>query len=454
MKQKNHILVVDDEQSMREFLSIMLEREGYNVDCAADGQHAMLLLQDRVYDLVLSDIRMPNLGGLELLRQIKILGTDTIVIIMTAFSTTEQAVEAMKEGAYDYLNKPFKNDEIRLVIRKALQHRQLRRENSRLRRVLDKRYSFDRLIGKSLVMQALYRLIEKVAKSNANILITGESGTGKELVARSLHHNSLCADAPFVPVNCGAIPENLLESELFGHEKGAFTGAIATKQGLFEAAQGGTVFLDEISELPLAMQVKLLRALQEKQIRRVGGNVDIDLNIRVLAATNSNLEQDVVSGRFRNDLYYRLNVIYLHIPPLRERKEDIPLLIQSFCGTLAPQRSVQISTPLMRCLLDYDWPGNVRELENVIERCLILEDGDLLTEGGLPPQFSCCSLNSGALVCQIPEEGLSLEAYMAEVETKILQQALDRCGGVRKHAAKLLKVSFRSLRYRLDKLGL
>lgn len=454
MKPKNHILVVDDEQSMREFLSIMLKREGYHVDCAVDGQQAVNLLQENVYDLVLSDIRMPNLAGLELLRQIKALGTDTIVIMMTAFSTTEQAVEAMKEGAYDYLNKPFKNDEIRLVIRNALQHRQLRRENSRLRLVLDKRFSFDRLIGKSATMQALYRLIEKVAKSNANILITGESGTGKELVARSLHHNSATANAPFVPVNCGAIPENLLESELFGHEKGAFTGAVASKQGLFETAQGGTIFLDEIGELPLAMQVKLLRVLQEKQIRHVGGTVDIDLNVRVLAATNANLEQAVDSGQFRNDLYYRLNVIHLYIPPLRDRKEDIPLLIQSFCDTLAPMRSVQISTPLMRCLLDYDWPGNVRELENVIERCLILEDGNLLTEGGLPPQFSSCSLRGGALVCQIPEEGLNLEAYMDEVESKILKQALDRCGGVRKHAAKLLQVSFRSLRYRLDKLGL
>lgn len=454
MKIKAHILVVDDEQSMREFLTIMLEKEGYCVDCAVDGEMACGMICENVYDLILSDIRMPTLNGIELLGRVKELGTDTIVIMMTAFSTTEQAVEAMKQGAYDYLLKPFKNDEIRLVIRKALQHHQLKKENSRLRQVLDERYSFDRLIGKSVAMQNLYRLIEKVAKSKANILITGESGTGKELVARSIHHHSQQHEAPFVPVNCGAIPENLLESELFGHEKGSFTGAVATKIGLFEVAEGGTLFLDEIGELPVAMQVKLLRTLQEKQIRRVGGTVDLELNVRVLAATNINLEQAVSDGSFRSDLYYRLNVIHVEIPPLRERKEDLPLLVQSFCHSLAPRRDVEISTGLMRRMLDYHWPGNVRELENIVERCLILEEGALLTEAGLPVHFDCSHGQTGALICQIPEDGLDLEAYMAEVESKVLIQALDRCNGVRKHAAKLLKVSFRSLRYRLDKLGL
>lgn len=454
MKIKPHLLVVDDEQSMREYLAIMLEKEGYRVDCAADGLAACVLIDDHVYDLVLSDIRMPNLNGIELLRRVKELGTDTIVIMMTAFSTTEEAVAAMKLGAYDYILKPFKNDEVRMVLRKALQHHQLKKENTRLRQVLDERYSFDRLIGKSTIMQNLYRLIEKVAQSNANILITGESGTGKELVARSIHHHSRQSEAPFVAVNCGAIPENLLESELFGHEKGAFTGAVAEKKGLFEVAEGGTIFLDEIGELPLAMQVKLLRALQEKQIRRVGGTTDLELNVRVLAATNSNLEQAVTDGSFRSDLYYRLNVIHLEIPPLRDRKEDLPLLVQSFCQSLAPTRYVKVSTELMRRLLDYHWPGNVRELENIVERCLILEEGDLLTEVGLPAQFGGVSGQENALVCQIPEEGLDLEAYIAAVESKIIIQALERCNGVRKHAAKLLKVSFRSLRYRLDKLGL
>ncbi|MDY0189403.1 MAG: sigma-54 dependent transcriptional regulator [Desulfuromonas sp.] len=450
---QQHILVVDDEQSMREFLTIMLQREGYQVHSAADGLQAVAMLHESVFDLVLSDIRMPNLDGIALLREIQSLGTDTLVIMMTAFSTTEQAVEAMKSGAYDYINKPFKNDEIRLVIRNALSHRQLRQENYNLRRVLDKRYSFDRLIGKSASMQALYRMIEKVAKANVTILISGESGTGKELVARAIHHNGLGADNPFVPVNCGAIPENLLESELFGHEKGAFTGAVSTKLGLMETAENGTIFLDEIGELPLAMQVKLLRVLQEKQIRRVGGTVDIDVNARVLAATNIDLEQAVASGLFRQDLFYRLNVIHLQIPALWQRREDIPLLINYFCDNLAPQREVKISAPLMRRLLDYNWPGNVRELENIIERCLILEDGDVLTEASLPPQFlgSCSSL-MGA--CKIPEDGLNLEEYLAEVERQILVQALERCNGVRKHAAKLLKLSFRSIRYRLDKLGL
>ncbi|OQY18865.1 MAG: hypothetical protein B6I36_05845 [Desulfobacteraceae bacterium 4572_35.1] len=417
-KKQQHLLVVDDEQSMREFMSIMLQGEGYQVDCAADGKQAVDLLNENVYDLVLSDVRMPNLNGIELLRQIKMLGVDTVVVMMTAFSTATQAVEAMKEGAYDYLNKPFKNDEIRLVIRNALNHRELKKENYRLRQELDSRFSFDRLIGRSRPMQDLYRMIEKVAKSNATILISGESGTGKELVARAIHHNSAGVTASFVPINCGAIPENLLESELFGHEKG-----------------------------------KLLRVLQEKQIRRVGGTADININVRILAATNRDLEQAVADGEFRQDLFYRLNVIRLHLPPLWQRREDIPLLIKSLCANLAPGRDIKFSTALMRRLLDYDWPGNIRELENVIEHCLIFGDGDVLGEDSLPPQFlnaNCSLVNS----CRIPEAGLNLESYLEEVERQILQQALERCGGVRKHAAKLLQLSFRSIRYRLDKFGL
>ncbi|WP_316348221.1 sigma-54 dependent transcriptional regulator [Desulfuromonas acetoxidans] len=453
MKGKQRILVVDDEQSMREFLAIMLSREGYRVESASDGERACELLDTNVYDLILSDIRMPNLDGLSLLARVKEQGTDTTVIMMTAFSTTEQAVEAMKQGAFDYLTKPFKNDEIRLVIRNALQHRHLRKENTRLRQVLDRRYGFDQLIGKSSVMTQLYRLIEKVAASAVNVLITGESGTGKELVARSIHFNSSRREGAFVAVNCGAIPENLLESELFGHEKGAFTGAVNTKPGLFETAEGGTLFFDEVGELPQPMQVKLLRALQEKQIRRVGGTFDIDTDVRIVAATNITLEEAVNRGEFRNDLYYRLNVIHLQLPALRERIEDIPLLVQSFCEKLAPQRHVTLSTELMQNLLDYSWPGNVRELENVIERCLILEEGDVLTVSGLPPQFGE-SFSRRHLTFQLPEDGLNLESYMESIEREILQQALDRCQGVRKRAAELLQVSFRSLRYRLDKLGL
>ncbi len=453
MKVKQRILVVDDEQSMREFLSIMLSREGYQVELASDGEKACELLDKNVYDLILSDIRMPKLDGLSLLKRVKEQGADTSVIMMTAFSTTEQAVDAMKQGAYDYLTKPFKNDEIRLVIRNALQHRQLRKENTRLRQVLDRRYGFDQLIGKSSVMQQLYRLIEKVSASSVNVLVTGESGTGKELVARSIHFNSSRSEQPFVAVNCGAIPENLLESELFGHEKGAFTGAVNTKQGLFETAEGGTLFLDEVGELPQPMQVKLLRVLQEKQIRRVGGTVDMDTDVRIVAATNRSLEDAVKSGAFRNDLYYRLNVIHLHLPTLKERIEDIPLLVQSFCENLAPGRHVTLSSELMQNLLDYSWPGNVRELENVIERCLILEEGDVLTAAALPPQFGE-TFSRQHLAFQLPEDGLNLEAYMESIEREILQQALDRCQGVRKRAAELLQVSFRSLRYRLDKLGL
>ncbi|MDD2558605.1 MAG: sigma-54 dependent transcriptional regulator [Desulfuromonadaceae bacterium] len=448
-----HLLIVDDEASMREVLEIMFHAEGYSVDVAADGAQALEKLQHQAYDLILTDMRMPNIDGLELLERIRNLHTETLVIMMTAYSTTAQAVEAMKLGAYDYIVKPFNNEDIRLTIKKALEFSSLKHENKHLRSELDRRNSFERLTGKSAAMQQLYTLIEKVAPTTASVLISGESGTGKELVAKAIHRNSLRAERSFVAINCGAVPENLLENELFGHEKGAFTGADQRKEGLFDQADGGTLFLDEIAELPLQMQVKLLRALQEKEIRPIGGNKDHQVDVRIIAATNRDLKALIEAQEFRQDLFYRLNVVHLQVPPLRHRREDIPLLIEAICRVLAPQRILRISPPMMRALLDYAWPGNVRELENVLERSIILSEDDMLEFASLPASITE-SENRPAPTALLPEEGMDIEAYLREVETQLLSQALERSNGIKKKAARLLHLSFRSLRYRLEKLGL
>jgi len=376
------------------------------------------------------------------------------MIMITAFSSTEEAVEAMKQGAFDYITKPFKNEEIRLVVKNALERKTLRQENLELKKELGKRYSFGNLIGKSKSMQQVYDLISKVANSKANVLVTGESGTGKELVARALHYNSDRRESPFVPINCGAIPENLLESELFGHEKGSFTGAIQQKSGLFEVANGGTLFLDEIGELPAMMQVKLLRVLQEKEVRRVGGTKNIVVDVRLVAATNKDLEEEVSQGTFREDLFYRLNVIRLALPPLRERRDDIPVLIEHFYQKITGKSGLKVGDQALRRLLDYNWPGNIRELENVIERCIVLGQGDELGEDCLPANLKAEPLSSEGQVMQIPDSGLDIDAYLGGIEKDILLKALDKTGGVRKKAAELLGISFRSIRYRLAKFGI
>ncbi len=448
-----HLLVVDDEASMREVLEILFSAEGYIVDVAADGAEALEKLRHRAYDLILTDMRMPEVDGLELLERIRNLHTETLVIMMTAYSTTAQAVEAMKLGAYDYIVKPFNTDDIRLTVKKALEFSSLKHENKHLRSELGRRHSFERLIGKSAAMQQLYILIKKVAPTTASVLISGESGTGKELVAKAIHRNSLRADKPFVALNCGAVPENLLENELFGHEKGAFTGADQRKEGLFDQADGGTLFLDEIAELPLQMQVKLLRALQEKEIRPIGGTKDHQIDVRIIAATNRDLDALTQTHEFRQDLFYRLNVVHLHIPPLRQRREDIPLLVEAICKIIAPQRTLKVSPSMMRALLDYAWPGNVRELKNVLERSIILSEEDLLEYASLPSSLTE-SDNRPTFTVQIPEEGLDIEVYLREIETQLLTQALERSNGIKKKAARLLHLSFRSLRYRLEKLGL
>ena len=451
---KYRVLIVDDEESMRDFLSIMLHREGYHVDTAVDGAQAVVHLRDHSYDLVISDIKMPRMTGLELLAHIKDRTPETVVLMVTAFSSTDEAVEAMKQGAYDYITKPFKNEEIRLIVKNALERRDLRRENLALKEALGQRFSFEGLIGKSKVMQDVFSMIRKVASSPVKILVTGESGTGKELVARAIHYNSDRRDGPFVPINCGAIPENLLESELFGHEKGAFTGAIRQKPGLFETAAGGTIFLDEIGELPAMMQVKLLRVLQENEFRRVGGTKDIKTDVRVLAATNRHLEEAVAAGHFREDLYYRCNVIRIDLPPLRQRREDIPVMVDFFWERFAGQKGVKVTEDAMRRLIDYSWPGNVRELENVIERATVLGHDNKITLDCLPPNLVTGMSGSVTPLTDIPDSGMDLDAYLGEIEKEILIKALARTDGVRKSAAGLLGITFRSIRYRLAKYDL
>lgn len=447
------ILVVDDENSLREMLTVLLQRQGYRVDCAQDGLVALERISEHSYDLIISDIKMPKMNGIDLLRRLREQNDEITVIMITAFSSTEEAVEAMKLGAYDYITKPFRNDEIRLVVRKALEQRELKRENLQLKQRLAERYSFKSLIGQSPAMIRLTSLLERVAPSSANVLISGESGTGKELVAQALHSGSTRKEHPFVAINCGAIPENLLESELFGHERGAFTGADKKKQGLFETAHRGTLFLDEMGELPMGMQVKLLRVLQEREFRRVGGTSNIPLDIRLIAATNQDLSSNVQQGTFREDLYYRINVVTIDLPPLRERRSDIPLLIQSFYQKKTGGTNYTIDKKVMELLLNYNWPGNVRELENLVERCLVLGGVETMAVEQLPPQFFQKAECPTTGLTAIPA-GFNLEQWMEEQERQILLLALEQAGGVRTKASELLGISFRSIRYRLEKLGM
>lgn len=452
---KDKILIVDDEPSMREFLEIMLTREGYKVTTTSDGKDALNILNKQMYDVVISDIQMPAMGGLELLKSIKDISPDTEVIMITAYASTETAVEAMKEGAYDYITKPFKIDEIRLIIKKALEKKRLEVENLLLKREFRERYSFGNILGNSPEMLRVYDLIEKIGPTKTNVLIEGESGTGKELVAKAIHHQSPRRDKPFVAITCSAIPEGLMESELFGHMKGSFTGAIANKAGLFEMADGGTVFLDEIGELPLPIQVKLLRVIQERSFRRVGGTEDIAVDVRIVSATNRTLEEEVRKGNFREDLYYRLNVLQIKMPPLRERLSDVPVLAGHFLEKYAKEHEkavVGITVEAMRFLEGYSYPGNVRELENIIERGVALEQGPKLSAESLPKFISEASKHDAHLT--IPSSGLDLEKAVGEYEKALLLKALDKAGGVKKRAAKLLNISFRSMRYRLEKFGL
>lgn len=453
---KIRILVVDDELSMREFLSILLEREGYQVETAGSAEEALRQMETSLFDLVLSDVQMPGLGGIELLSRIKKISPETGVLMITAFSAAEQAVEAMKLGAYDYISKPFKIEEIKQLIKNALEKQGLRRENILLKKDVQERDSFCGMIGKSSRMRELFDLIQKVANSQSSVLILGESGTGKELAARSVHSCSPRKSKAFVAVNCGAIPENLIESELFGHKRGAFTGAVSDHPGLFEQAEGGTLFLDEIGELPLLLQTKLLRVLQEREFKRVGCSVTRKADVRVVCASNRDLESQVRETSFREDLFYRINVVQLLMPPLRERIEDIPLLVEHFCrkyqtgGQAAP---ATVTPGALKALMNHPFPGNIRELENCIERSLIL-DPFLISENNLPKQMLAGKAAGLSTDIEIPEEGLQLEPLLEDLEKKYLLKALERTGGAKKKAGELLGMSFRSFRYRLAKFGL
>jgi len=457
---KPQMLVVDDERSMREFLEILLTKEGYEVNLAAGGQQACDMLEEKgIYDLVITDIRMPRVNGLDVLRKAKSVNPDIQVIMITAFASHETAIEAMKMGAYDYITKPFKVDEIRHIVANALEKRNLSRENIALKQQLGERYGFDNLIGSDPRILEVFHLIERVAMTPTNILIVGETGTGKELVARAVHAHSARRNGAFVVINCGAIPGELLESELFGHRRGSFTGAVSDKKGLFEIADGGTIFLDEIGELPLSLQVKLLRTLQDKKVMAVGDTVERKVDVRVVSATNRNLEKEVDENRFRQDLYYRLNVIQIAIPPLRERPGDIPLLADFFLEKytkLLGKSVLKISTEAMSFLKNYHYPGNVRELENIIERAVALEMSEIILPESLPPHILKRTFDVGTLRSHlvIPPEGINLEQILLDIERDLILQALKLTKGAKKAAGDLLGVSFRSFRYRLEKIGL
>jgi two-component system, NtrC family, response regulator PilR len=455
---KDKILVADDEQSMREFLDIMLKKEGYKVSLASNGEEVVKLIDNDLFDLVLMDIRMPKLDGISALKKIKSTSPETVVIMITAYASADTAIKAMKEGAYDYITKPFKVEEIKLIINNALEKKNLQKENILLKQVVRDRYHFGNIIGQSPKMMALYDLLEKVSPTKTNILIAGESGTGKELVAKAIHYNSVRKEKPFVTLNCGAIPESLIESELFGHMRGAFTDAIATKKGLFEVADEGTIFLDEISELPLLMQVKLLRVLQDKEFKRVGGTEDIRVDIRIISATNKDLEEAVKEKHFREDLFYRLNVIQIKLPPLRDRKEDIPILAGHFLKKYSEELNKNIlktSPEALQILRNYEYPGNVRELQNIIERAVALESGQELTVHNLSSYLSEQPLlRKGPIDIEIPNEGIDLEKMVEDLERTLLLKALDKTKGIKKKAAELLRINFRSMRYRLEKYGL
>ena len=452
------VLIVDDEPGMREFLQIMLEKMGFEVVASPSGEDAINRLENSHFDLIICDLKLPRVSGMEVLRKSKEINPEVPVIMITAFGSPESAVEAMKLGAYDYITKPFKLDEIQLVINKALEKARLLEENIQLRKELKTKYGFDQLVGVSEPMRRIYQLIRQVAPTNSNVLISGESGTGKELVAKAIHYNSPRRSYPFLVVNCASIPETLLESELFGHTKGAFTGAYQARRGMFELAHKGTIFLDEIAEMPLSLQAKLLRVIEEKSFRRLGGEEEIKVDVRIISATNRELEKEVEEGRFREDLYYRLNVIRIHLPPLRERKEDLPILARHFLekySKVLRKPIKKISQEAEELLLQYHWPGNVRELENTIERAVSLESGEIILPESLPEKIQ----SSGEKIIPnslltLPPEGIDLEKTLADIEKKLLKEALIRTKGNKTKAAQLLGISFRSFRYRLAKLGL
>lgn len=445
---KPNILVVEDEELMRTILRKILEEANYQVSTADNAENALEIFSTSEIDIILTDIRMAGMDGLELLDRIKTIDTEALVIIMTAYSSVDSAIAALRKGAYDYVTKPFVNEDLLQTIKNALRQRELFQENRSLRRELDKHYSFSEIIGNSAALQAVFRLIEKVSSTNANILIQGESGTGKELVARAIHHQSHRANKPFVAINCGALPESLLESELFGHTKGSFTGATTDKKGLFRAAEGGTLFLDEVGEIPVPLQVKLLRALQEHEVTPVGATVPIKFEARIVAATNRNLEEEVAKGNFREDLFYRLNVIEIFLPPLRERREDIPLLVKHFVTkTAKEQNSAEklINKEAMSALINYHWQGNIRELQNAVERAFILSGNEIDLES-LPPKVRS-NFNRGFEIRD--PDGLS--PTLEEVERRYVLEIMKSANQDKALAANILGIDLSTLYRKLKR---
>jgi two-component system, NtrC family, response regulator PilR len=459
--------VVEDEKSMRDLLTLMLTKEGYAAEAAESALEARDRMErdrERGFDLVISDISMPGMSGLDLLRHVRKSGAETAVILMTAYGTKETAIEALNEGALYYVEKPFDLDEVKAVVRKTMEQKRLAAENEALkvqnqglRAELQAKYRFDGLVGRSSKMRAIFDLIDRVATTGSTIMISGESGTGKELIARAIHYNSGRKDGAFVSINCGALPDELLESELFGHMRGSFTGATANKKGLFEVANAGTIFLDEIGETSPAMQIKLLRVLQERTIRRVGGTEEIDVDVRVITATNQELERMVREKRFREDLFYRINVIPIRMPALREKPEDVPALAEHFLEKYTRQmgKGVSgISKSTMECLESYQWPGNVRELENVIERAVALESGETISPESLPREVRSGKLHRGEVEVVLPDSGIELERHLEELRGRFMVEAMERSGNVQTRAAEMLGMTFRSFRYFGKKYGL
>jgi len=450
------ILVVDDERSIRELLEIVLKKEGFSVTVAQNAREGLDRSKTTEFDLVVSDINMPDMSGIDLLRELRTSNFSGHFILLTAFASAETAIQALNMGAFQYIIKTENFiEELKVVVYRALENRRLREENTYLRREFRKVHGMGSLVGKSQRMQELFKMIEVVSGANSTVLVTGESGTGKELVAKAIHVNSLCADGPFVSVNCGAFTETLLESELFGYMKGSFTGATTNKKGLFEVADKGTIFLDEVGDTSTAMQVKLLRVLQERTIRRVGGTEEIHVDVRVIAATNRDLTAMVAENQFREDLYYRIRVIPIHLPPLRDRKDDIPLLanhfLTKFNGVIG--KNIQrLSEEALKKMETYGWPGNVRELENAMERAYILETSGELSAQHLPDSVS--SSSRPRAVGTIPDEGFDLEDYVANLQKSYLEEALNRSGGVQVKAAELLRMSYRSFRHYMQKHGI
>lgn len=457
MEQTASILVVDDEETIRTSLALNLEQSGYQVRSAACASEALESLRNNAFDIVICDFKLPDMDGIGFIRSCSEVAPHSAIVLMSGFGSHDIALEGIRAGARDYISKPFTFDELLLVVRKLEEREKLRAENEELRSVINQKYSFSNIIAHSRSMREIFETVKRLANFNTTVLITGESGTGKELLARAIHHNSPRRGKPFIAINCGAIPENLLESELFGHKKGAFTDATRDKRGLFEEASGGTIFLDEIGEMPLHLQVKILRTLQEQQIRPVGDETLVNVDVRVITATLRDLEDDVVTGRFRDDLYYRLNVVSIHIPPLRERPEDIPVLIQHFMKKHNKRLGLGVkgvSPDALKAMTGYGWKGNVRELENCIERALVLTDSDSIDLDSLPLHIRTAGQAQEDREEAIPDDNLSIKQRTRALEVSLIRRALKQTNGNRTRAAKILEISHRALLYKLKEYGL